>query len=225
MEIELQRDGEIPVGVQLTWALRARILDGELSSGERLPGVRELAADTGVNTNTVRTVYARLEADGLIRSEHGRGTFVSENAIVDERLAGITRRALEEARSAGLDPRQVAAALFGGLGAQPQPTVLAAAGEPDSPAARRRALRAEIAALERELADARLARSLRDSTAEPDRAAGARLLGEDELREQRDALAARLLATTREPAAPRSQPATARSATRPGLLLRPHPGT
>src|SRR3954467_13687581 len=124
MEIELARDSEIPLGVQLGWALRAlapplssetprgvrrgwargaRILGGELTAGERLPGVRELAAATGVNINTVRSVYTRLEADGLIHAEHGRGTFVSPTAAVDERLAAITRRALEEARSAGLD--------------------------------------------------------------------------------------------------------------------------
>ena len=89
MDIELARDGEIPVGVQLGWALRARILGGHLAAGERLPGVRELAAATGVNINTVRSVYARLEVDGLIHAEHGRGTFVSDSAPVDERLADV----------------------------------------------------------------------------------------------------------------------------------------
>src|SRR4051794_39765963 len=132
VEIELTRDSEIPVGVQLAWALRARILGGELAAGERMPGVRELAVSTGVNVNTVRSVYARLEADGILHAEHGRGTFVSASVPVDERLADVARRALDEARSAGLDPREVAAALFGSLsGGAP------AAG--DTPAARRRA--------------------------------------------------------------------------------------
>jgi DNA-binding GntR family transcriptional regulator len=43
-----------------------------------MPSVRELAESAGVNVNTVRSVYARLEAEGLVRSEHGRGTFVAE---------------------------------------------------------------------------------------------------------------------------------------------------
>jgi DNA-binding transcriptional MocR family regulator len=39
--------------------------------------VRELAIEAGVNVNTVRSVYGRLENDGLVRSEQGRGTFVA----------------------------------------------------------------------------------------------------------------------------------------------------
>ena len=51
---------------------------GQLGPGDRLPGVRELASGTGVNVNTARAVYGRLEEDGLIVSRHGLGTFVSE---------------------------------------------------------------------------------------------------------------------------------------------------
>ena len=45
--------------------------------GDRLPSVRELADVAGVNVNTARAVYARLESEGLVRSEQGRGTFVA----------------------------------------------------------------------------------------------------------------------------------------------------
>jgi GntR family transcriptional regulator len=75
--IEVDRDADIPLGVQLTWALQERIASGALGPGDRLPSVRELAAEAGVNVNTVRSVYARLERDGLTRSEQGRGTFVA----------------------------------------------------------------------------------------------------------------------------------------------------
>ena len=217
MDLHVQRDSEIPVGVQLTWALRARILGGALPPGERLPGVRELAAASGVNVNTVRAVYDRLEADGLLQAEHGRGTFVSPTAPVDDRLATVARRALSEARTAGLDPREVAAALFGGLTAEAGAVPAAS----DSPAERRRALRAEIAALERELADERLRRAVRSSAPSPGRGAGGRLLGEDELQALRDDLAERL-AAARRPAPTEAAPAPrGRSATRPGYVLRP----
>src|SRR4051794_13956605 len=215
VEIALTRDSEIPVGVQLAWALRARILGGELTAGERLPGVRELAAATGVNINTVRSVYTRLEGDGLIHAEHGRGTFVSPTAAVDERLAALTRRALDEAQSAGPDPREVAAALFGGLSGGSGPSAAR------TPAARRRALREEIAGLERELAAEQLARSVQTGTSAPARGTGPHLPDEDELRAQRDALAVRLAALrTGEQPVPEPRPVS-RSATRPGYVLRP----
>jgi len=80
VDIRLDRDSEIPLGVQLAWHLKARIVQGELEAGARLPSVREMAAETGVNANTVRAVYARLEAEGLLETHHGRGTFVTDHA-------------------------------------------------------------------------------------------------------------------------------------------------
>ena len=77
LDLRVDRENDIPLGVQLAWALRERISNGTLEPGDRLPSVRELAAEAGVNVNTVRAVYARLERDGLTRSEQGRGTFVA----------------------------------------------------------------------------------------------------------------------------------------------------
>ena len=74
--VEIDRDAEVPIGVQLAWALRSRIDDGRLAPGQRLPGLRDLAEASGVNVNTVRTVYQRLEQEGLIDSQQGSGTFV-----------------------------------------------------------------------------------------------------------------------------------------------------
>jgi GntR family transcriptional regulator len=66
-----------PLGTQLVERIRAAVAGGRLSAGDRLPSVRELADSAGVNVNTVRAAYARLESEGLVRSEHGRGTFVT----------------------------------------------------------------------------------------------------------------------------------------------------
>ena len=185
LDIALDRHAEVPLGVQLAWALRARILSGELTVGHRLPGVRELAAATEVNANTVRAVYARLEAEGLVTAEHGRGTFVSRSAKADGRLGDVARTALAAARDAGLDPREVAAALYTGAG-----------GTEDDEAAERRRLRDEIARLERELADAELTRRMGarqdDAIAAASPRRRGRILATDELRAARDDLAGRL---------------------------------
>jgi len=57
-------------------ALRDRIGKGELVPGTRLPSHREMAATFGVAPMTIRQVLARLEQEGVISREHGRGTFV-----------------------------------------------------------------------------------------------------------------------------------------------------
>ena len=75
--LRVDRGGEVPVGTQLAWRLRELVEGGTLRPGERLPSVREFAIAAGVNVNTVRSVYGRLEHEGLVRSEQGRGTFVA----------------------------------------------------------------------------------------------------------------------------------------------------
>jgi DNA-binding transcriptional regulator YhcF (GntR family) len=91
LDLSVERGGEMPLGAQLTARIREAVRDGALGAGDRLPSVRELAGAAGVNVNTARAVYARLESEGIVRSEHGRGTFVAEGRTADETT---TRREL-----------------------------------------------------------------------------------------------------------------------------------
>jgi DNA-binding transcriptional regulator YhcF (GntR family) len=54
--IAVDRDADVPVGVQLEWALSAQIREGRYEAGQQLPTLRELAEATGLNVNTVRAV-------------------------------------------------------------------------------------------------------------------------------------------------------------------------
>jgi DNA-binding LacI/PurR family transcriptional regulator/DNA-binding transcriptional regulator YhcF (GntR family) len=67
-------------GLGIAAQIRARVAllvaDGVLQAGEQLPSVRALAAQLGVNVNTVRASYAELERDGVVRTRHGVGTVV-----------------------------------------------------------------------------------------------------------------------------------------------------
>jgi DNA-binding transcriptional regulator YhcF (GntR family) len=141
LEIGIDRDAEVPIGVQLAWALRARIHDGRFAPGQRLPGLRELADATGVNSNTVRAVYQRLHHEGLIDTLQGSGTFVAGTRREPSDVAVIAANAAHHAQATGVDLREVAAALY----MAPQPDWKPS----DDDAERRRALREEIAILER----------------------------------------------------------------------------
>ena len=147
--LAIDRKADVPIGVQLTWALRSRIAEGRLAAGQRLPGLRDLAEATGVNVNTVRAVYQRLEQDGLIDRQQGSGTFVAAAPQRAAAVGTITANAAHEARETGVDPREVAAALYVGDAAEPNE----AAGTEQSEQARRRSLRGQIAAFERAIAE------------------------------------------------------------------------
>jgi DNA-binding transcriptional regulator YhcF (GntR family) len=77
IEARVDRTSGVPLGGQIVKQVRDAVANGRLGEGDRLPSVRELASSAGVNVNTVRAVYARLEAEGVVRREHGRGTFVA----------------------------------------------------------------------------------------------------------------------------------------------------
>lgn len=76
--------GDRPIWQQLTEQLTARILKGEYPPGSRLPAVRELAAQAGVNPNTMQRAMAQLEQNGLAVGGRTAGRTVTEDAAVIE---------------------------------------------------------------------------------------------------------------------------------------------
>jgi DNA-binding transcriptional regulator YhcF (GntR family) len=145
-DLVLDRNAEVPLGVQLAWALRARIGDGRFAPAQRLPGLRDLAEALHINANTVRSVYQRLEHEGVIVSRQGSGTFVADApSHTPSAVDAIAANAAREAHDTGVDPRAVAAALY----VAPAGTGHAA----DAEASRRQELRVQIAALQRTLGE------------------------------------------------------------------------
>jgi GntR family transcriptional regulator/MocR family aminotransferase len=79
MILHLDRQNHTPLYLQITSQVKALIAEGTLKVGAQLPPTRELASTLGVHRTTVNNAYAELEADGIIQSHVGRGTFVSAN--------------------------------------------------------------------------------------------------------------------------------------------------
>jgi len=75
---DLRRKGGLPIYLQVKRRIESLISSGQWKRGQRLPTERALAAELGVSRNTVSLAYRQLEAEGLITSRQGRGTFVAE---------------------------------------------------------------------------------------------------------------------------------------------------
>ncbi len=105
--------GERPVYQQIMATIRGAILTGEWSPGQKIPSVRDLAAQAQVNPNTVQRALTELEREGLLVSGGTNGRTVTQeqsvlSAMRDEELQELTRECLEKFRVFGLTPEQAA---------------------------------------------------------------------------------------------------------------------
>lgn len=99
-----ERDAR-PLYQQLVDEIKTLIARGELAQGTSLPPVRQVAADLGVNLNTVAFAYRRLQKEGLISVKHGSGAVVVSQTLKEkpeDRLRAQLRTALTQFILSGL---------------------------------------------------------------------------------------------------------------------------
>ncbi len=104
-----ERDSR-PLYQQLVDEIKTLIARGELAQGTSLPPVRQVAADLGVNLNTVAFAYRRLQKEGLIRVRHGSGAVVISQTLAgnqEDRLRSQLRTALTQLVLAGLKTPEI----------------------------------------------------------------------------------------------------------------------
>ncbi len=96
-------DGK-PIWTQLYEQLMQRIATGVYPGGSRMPPVRELAAEAGVNPNTMQRALAQLEADHLVVTNRTAGRTVTENEKIlsDLRIRLANERILDYLNSMAL---------------------------------------------------------------------------------------------------------------------------
>lgn len=107
---------DLPIYTQLVARMQEQIVSGAYPPGSKLPSVRDLAAEAGVNPNTVQRAFAELERTGLVFTQRTSGKFVTEdqNAIdaIRKTLAEAqTRRYLAAMRALGCGREETAALL------------------------------------------------------------------------------------------------------------------
>ncbi len=85
-----------PIYEQVKDGFRKLILSGVLTTDERLPSVRELAAQLAINPNTIQRAYRELESEGFIYSIAGKGSFTAALTEVTDRRRGELYAAFDE---------------------------------------------------------------------------------------------------------------------------------
>ena len=83
---------DLPIYTQLIEQIKVGVVTGAFPPGERLPSVRDLATEAGVNPNTMQRALAQLESEGLVYSQRTAGRFVTE----DETRIGEAKRDLAQ---------------------------------------------------------------------------------------------------------------------------------
>ena len=82
-QFQVDDNSDIPIWIQIRKRLVYLIRSGKLGENERLPSVRELSVQLGVNYNTINKVYQDLERDGFIFTRRGKGSYVAERTAYE----------------------------------------------------------------------------------------------------------------------------------------------
>ena len=85
--------GDRPIYAQITEQIKRAVVSGVLEPGARLPSVRDLAREAGVNPNTMQRALAELERGGLVYSQRTSGRFITED---DEFISSLRAELADE---------------------------------------------------------------------------------------------------------------------------------
>lgn len=103
---------ERPVYLQLIEQIQASIVSGYFKPSDKLPSVRDLAAEASVNPNTMQKALSELERSGLIYSNRTSGRFITSDMELIKKLKGQSAKALivdflEKMKQLGFDQEEV----------------------------------------------------------------------------------------------------------------------
>ena len=108
MLIQIDHESGVPIYVQIMDRIKHLVAAGTLKPGDQLPTIRQLSVALRVDPNTVVHAYRELDREGIISTQQGRGTFISEHPdreqlgeMRQERLNVILGDAVLEALSLG----------------------------------------------------------------------------------------------------------------------------
>lgn len=111
MILSLDFSSEIPIYQQIRNQVVMEIASGKLLPGEKLPTIRNLAEEAGINTMTVNKAYQLLKQEGYIIADRRSGARVceqqGENSTMKRQVKDNLKLALSEAKAAGMQSEEI----------------------------------------------------------------------------------------------------------------------
>lgn len=110
-------DNNLPIYVQIINLIKTKMVSGEFNGGDKLPSVREFSKELKVNPNTIQRGYKELEREGLVFTQRGMGTFVTQDIdaikdlkknMADELVDGF----LKKMKKLGIEPSEINEMIF-----------------------------------------------------------------------------------------------------------------
>jgi GntR family transcriptional regulator len=106
-DIVLSRADARPMYVQIMEQIKQRVAVGDWSPGQEIPSIRQLAVSLQVSVITVKRAYLELEREGVILTQHGKGSFVADGSglgpgLLDQELEKLLDEAVRMAARLGL---------------------------------------------------------------------------------------------------------------------------
>ena len=114
LTLHLDFHSGLPIYTQIVNQIQSQLANRILKPGDQLPTVRALAAELGVNFNTVARAYRILDEARIISTQQGRGTYITEipppevtERLRQESLEALTQRFINEASRLGFSEREI----------------------------------------------------------------------------------------------------------------------
>jgi len=102
-----------PIYRQIIQQIEYAILSGRMNSGDKLPTIRSLAVDLKTNPNTIAKAYGELEIRGILETQVGSGTYISDKKPVVEddslnrKIQEVLGRFIHELRDLGVENKEL----------------------------------------------------------------------------------------------------------------------
>ena len=111
----LDPSNAVPIYRQIIQQIEYAILSGRMKPGDRLPTIRSLAVDLKTNPNTIAKAYGELEIRGILATQVGSGTYISDKKPVIEddslnrKIREVLGRFMQDMRDLGVEKRELTA--------------------------------------------------------------------------------------------------------------------